>query len=128
MEATGVRPDPRRPVPPLTARDRALPAQRAEHEPLATSELLLLFFTGPRTCRQRLTQLERAELLLRVYPAAGRRGTGEALWFLTARARLLLGAPGRRTPSLSLPDLEHRRAVAGFFCTLPERSPQRPGE
>jgi hypothetical protein len=124
----GVRPDRLPPVTPLTARDRALLAQLAEHEPLATSELLLLFFTGPRTCRQRLTQLERAELLLRVYPAAGRRGTGEALWFLTARARLLLAAPTRRTPSLSLPDLEHRRAVARFFCALVERSLQHPGE
>jgi protein involved in plasmid replication-relaxation len=128
MEATGVRPDRLRPVTPLTARDRALLAQLAEHEPLATSELRLLFFTGPRTCRQRLMQLERAELLLRVYPAAGRRGTGEALWFLTAKARLLLSAPARRTPSLSLPDLEHRRAVARFFCALVDRSLQHPGE
>src|SRR6266536_1613089 len=123
-----MRPDRLRPVTPLTARDRALLAQLAEHEPLATSELLLLFFTGPRTCRQRLTQLERAELLLRVYPAAGRRGTGEALWFLTAKARLLLAVPARRTPSLSLPDLEHRRAVARFFCVLVERSLQHPAE
>ena len=107
-----MRPDRLRPVTPLTARDRALLDRLAEHEPLTTSELRLLFFTGERTCRQRLAQLERAELLLRVYPAAGRRGTGEALWFLTAKARLLLAAPARRTPSLSLPDLEHRRAVA----------------
>ena len=113
-----MRPDRLRPVTPLTDRDRALLAQLAEHEPLATSELLLLFFTGPRTCRQRLMRYEGSELLLRVYPAAGRRGTGEALWFLTAKARLLLAAPTRRTPSLSLPDLEHRRAVARFYCAL----------
>src|SRR6266568_1959820 len=118
MEVTGVRPDRLRPVTPLTARDRALLDRLAEHEPLSTSELRLLFFTGERTCRQRLAQLERAELLMRVYPAAGRRGTGEALWFLTARARLLLAAPTRRTPSLSLPDLEHRRAVAGYTRAL----------
>ena len=123
-----MRPDRLRPVTPLTARDRALLDRLAEHEPLTTSELRLLFFTGERTCRQRLAQLERAELLLRVYPAAGRRGTGEALWFLTAKARLLLAAPARRTPSLSLPDLEHRRAVARFFCSLVERSLQHPGE
>lgn len=123
-----MRPDRLRPVTPLTARDRALLEQLAEHEPLATSELRLLFFTGARTCRQRLAQLEDAELLLRVYPAAGRRGTGEALWFLTAQARRLLAAPGRREPSLSLPDLEHRRAVAGVFCTLVERSLEHPDE
>lgn len=123
-----MRPDRLLPVTPLTARDRALLEQLAEHEPLATSELLLLFFTGARTCRQRLSQLEDAELLLRVYPAAGRRGTGEALWFLTLQARRLLAAPDRRKPSLSLPDLEHRRAVARFFCTLVERSLQHPGE
>ncbi len=128
MSVAGVRPDRLRPVTPLTARDRALLEQLAEHEPLATSELLLLFFTGARTCRQRLVQLERAELLLRVYPAAGRRGTGEALWFLTPKARLLLAAPVRRRPSLSLPDLEHRRAVARFFCALVERSLTLPGE
>ena len=119
-----MRPDRLRPVTPLTARDRALLDRLAEHEPLTTSELRLLFFTGERTCRQRLAQLERAELLLRVYPAAGRRGTGEALWFLTAKARLLLAAPARRTPSLSLPDLEHRRAVARLFCMLVVRSLQ----
>jgi len=124
----GVRPDRLRPVTPLTARDRALLDRLAEHEPLTTSELRLLFFTGERTCRQRLAQLERAELLLRVYPAAGRRGTGEALWFLTAKARLLLAAPARRTPSLSLPDLEHRRAVARLFCMFVEASLQHPGE
>jgi hypothetical protein len=124
----GVQPDRPGPVTPLTARDRALLERLAEHEPLATSELRLFFFTGERTCRQRLAQLERGELLLRVYPAAGRRGTGEALWFLTAKARLLLAAPARRTPSLSLPDLEHRRAVARFFCMLVERSLRHPGE
>jgi hypothetical protein len=63
-------------------------------------------------------------MLLRVYPAAGRRGTGEALWFLTAKARLLLAAPARRTPTLSLPDLKHRRAAARFFYALVDRSLQ----
>jgi hypothetical protein len=121
------RPD-RPPLPALTERDRALLAQLAEHEPLATGELLLLFFTGARTCRVRLTQLEQQRLLLRVYPTAGRKGTSEALWFLTAEARALLGAPARRTPSLSLPDLEHRRAVARFMCRLIERSLRQSGK
>ena len=58
----GVRPDRLRPVTPLTARDRALLAQLAEHEPLGTSELRLLFFTGERTCRQRLAQPERLDV------------------------------------------------------------------
>jgi hypothetical protein len=118
----------RPPLPALTERDRALLAQLAEHEPLATGELLLLFFTGARACRVRLAQLEQRRLLLRVYPTAGRKGTSEALWFLTADARALLGAPARRTPSLSLPDLEHRRAVACFMCGLVVRSRRRAGE
>jgi len=118
----------RPPLPALTERDRALLAQLAEHEPLATGELLLLFFSGSRTCRVRLAQLEQHRLLLRVYPTAGRKGTSEALWFLTAEARALLGAPARRTPSLSLPDLEHRRAVAKFMCRLVERSLHEPDE
>lgn len=46
----------------------------------------------------------------------------EALWFLSTEGRRLLGAPGRRGPGLSLPDLEHRRAVARFFCALVEHS------
>src|SRR6266508_2884742 len=116
------------PLPALTERDHALLAQLAEHEPLATSDLLLLFFTGARTCRVRLAQLEQQQLLVRVYPTAGRKGTSEALWFLTAEARALLGVPTRRAPSLSLPDLDHRRAVARFICQLVERSLQRPGE
>ncbi len=118
----------RPPLQPLTERDRALLAQLAEHEPLATGELRLLFFTGARTCRLRLAQLEQQRLLLRVYPTAGRKGTSEAFWFLTAEARALLNAPARRTPSLSLPDLEHRRAVARFMCELVERSLNQPGE
>ncbi len=118
----------RPPLPALTERDHALLAQLAEHEPLATSDLLLLFFTGARTCRVRLAQLEQQQLLVRVYPTAGRKGTSEALWFLTAEARALLGVPTRRAPSLSLPDLDHRRAVARFICQLVERSLQRPGE
>jgi Replication-relaxation len=118
----------RLPLPALTERDRALLAQLAEHEPLATGELRLLFFTGARTCRLRLGQLEQQRLLLRVYPTAGRKGTSEALWFLTAEARAFLAAPARRTPSLSLPDLEHRRAVARFMCELVQRSLNQPGE
>lgn len=121
-------PDSPRPLPPLTGRDRAVLDRLAEHEPLSTSELHLLFFTGARTCRARLVQLEQHRLLLRVYPAAGRRGTSEALWFLTPQGRTLLDAPKRRAPSLSLPDLEHRRGVARFFCTLIRRSLQRHGE
>src|SRR5581483_8428052 len=118
----------RPPLPALTERDRALLAQLAEHEPLATGELLLLFFTGARACRVRLAQLEQRRLLLRVYPTAGRKGTSEALWFLTAEARAFLDAPKRRTPSLSLPDLEHRRTVARFVCGLVGRSFGRSGE
>jgi Replication-relaxation len=34
----------------------------------------------------------------------------------------------RRLPGLSIPDLEHRRAAAGFFLALIERSLTRPGE
>jgi Replication-relaxation len=118
----------RPPLPALTERDRALLAQLAEHEPLATGELLLLFFTGARACRVRLAQLERRRLLLRVYPTAGRKGTSEALWFLTAEARAFLDAPTRRIPSLSLPDLEHRRALARLMCGLVGRSLGRSGE
>src|SRR6266508_1352491 len=110
---------PERPrLPGLTERDRALLVPLAEHEPLATGELRLLFFSGARTCRLRLAQLEQQRLLLRVYPTAGRKGTSEALWFLTAEARALLDAPARRRPSLSLPDLEHRRALARVMCGL----------
>src|SRR6266542_2714987 len=128
MRMNRVRRPERPPLQPLTERDRALRAQLAEHEPLATGELRLLFFTGARTCRVRLAQLEQRGLLLRVYPTAGRKGTSEALWFLTAEARALLDAPTRRKPSLSLPDLEHRRAVARFMCGLVERSLRRSGE
>lgn len=128
MRMSRVRRPERPPLPALTERDRALLAQLAEHEPLATGELLLLFFNGARACRVRLAQLEQRRLLLRVYPTAGRKGTSEALWFLTADARALLGAPTRRTPSLSLPDLEHRRAVARVMCGLVDRSLGRPTE
>ena len=84
----------------------------AEHEPLSSSELCLLFFTGARSTRLRLSHLEDSGLLERVYPARSRRGGGtEALWFLSAEGRRALGAPQRRPPGLSIPDLEHRRAV-----------------
>lgn len=116
------------PVTPLTTRDHALATQLAEHEPLTTSELGLLFFNGARACNVRLALLEQRGLLLRVYPTAGRRGMSEALWFLTSQARALLAAPSRRIPSLSLPDLEHRRSVARFFCALVARGLRRSGE
>lgn len=113
----------------LTDRDHELLLRLAEHEPLTTSELQLLFFTGESRCRRRLRLLEEDGLLTRVFPARTRRGGGtEALWFLSAEGRRLVGAPGRRAPGLSIPDLEHRRAVARFFCALVERSLRRPGE
>jgi hypothetical protein len=68
-------------------------------------------------------------LLVRVFPARPQRGgSEEALWFLSPEGRRLIGAPARRGPGLSIPDLEHRRAVARFFCSLIERSLQRDGE
>jgi len=107
----------------LTARDREILDQLGEHEPLSSSELCLLFFTGARSTRLRLSHLEDNGLLERVYPARSRRGGGtEALWFLSAEGRRAVGAPQRRPPGLSIPDLEHRRAVARFFCRLVERS------
>jgi hypothetical protein len=113
----------------LTERDRELLDRLAQHEPLSTSELRLLFFSGESRCRRRLRALERERLLARVFPARGSRGgTSEALWFLSAKGRRLLGASARRPPGLSIPDLEHRRAVARFFCGLVERSLSRPGE
>src|SRR5579859_2174535 len=119
------------PLPNLTRtdRDRAILHRLAEHEPLTTSELWLLFFTGLRTCQARLQQLEAAHLLCRVYPArSSRGGKSEPLWFLTPNGRRTIEAPSRRPPALSIPDLEHRRAVARFFLTLVERSLARNGE
>jgi hypothetical protein len=113
----------------LTDRDHELLLRLAEHEPLTTSELQLLFFTGDSRCRRRLRLLEEQGLLTRVFPARTRRGGGtEALWFLSGEGRRLVGAPGRRPPGLSILDLEHRRAVARFFCGLAERSLRQPGE
>jgi len=113
----------------VTARDRELLDRLSHSEPLLTSELGLLFFSGLRTCRRRLLKLEAQDLLLRVYPARSHRGgRSEALWFLTPIARRTIGAPSRRPPGLSIPDLEHRRAVARFFLALTERSLTRPGE
>jgi hypothetical protein len=96
-----------------------------------TSELCLLFFSGLRTCRRRLLKLEAQDLLLRVYPARSHRGgRSEALWFLSPPGRRMIGAPARRPPGLSIPDLEHRRAVARFFlggvCETICESPRRP--
>jgi len=113
----------------LTERDRALLAQLGEHEPLATGQLCLLFFTGISRCRRRLAQLEAHELLLRVFPARSCRGGGsEALWFLAPEGRRLLELPGRRPPGLSLPDLEHRRAVASYMLSLVKHSITRDRE
>jgi hypothetical protein len=113
----------------LTDRDREILGRLAEYEPLSSSELCLLFFTGGRSARLRLCNLEENDLLERVYPARSRRGGGtEALWFLSATGRRAIGAPQRRPPGLSIPDLEHRRAVARFFCQLVERSLDRPAE
>jgi hypothetical protein len=113
----------------VTARDRELLDRLSEHEPLSTSELCLLFFTGVRACRERLVKLEAKDLLTRVYPARDHRGgRTEALWFLSPNGRRTLGASQRRPPGLSIPDLEHRRATARFFLGLVERSLSRPGE
>lgn len=107
----------------LTERDRALLLRLAEHEPLTTSELRLLFFLGDSRCRRRLRLLEAEGLLTRVFPARSNRGgSSEALWFLSPEGRRQVGAPTRRPPGLSIPDLEHRRAVARFFMALAERS------
>ena len=107
----------------LTPRDRAILERLAQHEPLTTSQLRLLFFTGERTCRARLKLLTDHGLLSRVFPArTSRGGTSEPLYFLSPQARGLIAAPARRPPGLSLPDLEHRRAVGRFFLTLVERS------
>ena len=113
----------------LTDRDLAILDRLAEHEPLATSELRLLFFDGLRTCQARLKLLDDGELLCRVYPArSSRGGKSEPLWFLTPHGRRMIGASSRRPPGLSIPDLEHRRAVARFFLDLVERSLERKGE
>jgi hypothetical protein len=113
----------------LTVRDRAILDRLQEHEPLTTSELRLLFFTGIRTCRARLKLLEDARLLCRVYPArSSRGGKSEPLWFLTPHGRQTIAAPTRRPPGLSIPDLEHRRAVARFFLNLIEHSLTRNNE
>lgn len=117
------------PSPRLTDRDLAILHRLAEHEPLTTSELRRLFFAGLRTCQSRLRLLDEAELLCRVYPArSSRGGKSEPLWFLTPHGRRMIGASSRRPPGLSIPDLEHRRAVARFFLALVERSLHRDGE
>lgn len=113
----------------LTVRDRAILDRLQEHEPLTTRELGLLFFTGIRTCRARLKLLEDAGVLCRVYPArSSRGGKSEPLWFLAPHGRHTIAAPTRRAPGLSIPDLEHRRAVARFFLALVERSLTRESE
>jgi hypothetical protein len=116
-------PTPTMTLPEITERDREILSQLAEHEPLSSSELALLYFPSARSCRLRLCHLEDRDLLQRVYPARSRRGGGtEALWFLSPTGRRAISAPARRPPGLSIPDLEHRRAVAGFFCGLIRRS------
>lgn len=116
-------------LPPVTPRDRELLDRLSQHEPLSTSELHLLFFSGLRTCRRRLTRLQDAELLVRVFPTRSTRGGNtEALWFLSPAGRRTIGAPSRRLPGLSIPDLEHRRASAAFFLALIQRGLPRPGE
>jgi Replication-relaxation len=116
-------------LPPTTPRDRDLLDRLAQHEPLSTSELCLLFFTNARVCRRRLVKLETHDLLTRVYPARTKRGgRSEALWFLSTNGRRTIGAPARRPPGLSIPDLEHRRDVARFFLALIQRSLTRHDE
>ena len=116
-------------LPAVTVRDRELLDRLSQHEPLSTSELHLLFFAGIRTCRRRLLKLETHDLLVRVFPTRSNRGgSAEALWFLSPNGRRTIGAPARRPPGLSIPDLEHRRATAHFFLALIKRSLTRPGE
>jgi hypothetical protein len=116
-------------LPAVTVRDRELLDRLSQHEPLSTSELHLLFFSGLHTCRERLVKLEAQDLLTRIYPARDHRGgRTEALWFLSTHGRRTIGAPGRRPPGLSIPDLEHRRAIAAFFVGLIARSLTRSGE
>jgi len=113
----------------VTLRDRELLDRLAQHEPLSTSEVCLLFFSGARACRGRLLKLEGQKLLARVYPSREwRGGATEALWFLSPHGRQMIGASARRPPGLSIPDLEHRRAAAGFFLDLVRGSLDRPGE
>lgn len=113
----------------LTDRDLALLDRLCQHEPLSTSELRLLFFSGERTCRARLATLHDRGLLTRIFPARSQQGgSTEGLWFLSPDGRRMIGAPGRRPPGLSIPDLEHRREVAQFFLSLVQRSLTRPGE
>jgi hypothetical protein len=77
-------------LPRLTLRDRELLDRLAQHEPLSTSELCLLFFSGARACRGRLLKLEQQKLLARVYPSREwRGGATEALWFLSPHGRRL---------------------------------------
>jgi len=116
-------------LPAVTARDRELLDRLSQHEPLSTSELSLLFFSGLRTARRRLFKLQTQDLLTRVYPTRSHRGgCTEALWFLSPYGRRMISAPARRPPGLSIPDLEHRRAVARFFLALAERGLTRSGE
>ncbi|MFZ2050950.1 MAG: replication-relaxation family protein [Solirubrobacteraceae bacterium] len=113
----------------LTQRDLALLDRLCQHEPLSTSEIRLLFFTGARTCRARLAKLHAEDLLTRVYLARSQQGGSvEGLWFLSPRGRRAIDAPSRRPPGLSIPDLEHRREVARFFVGLVQRSLALPGD
>jgi hypothetical protein len=89
----------------VTARDRELLDRLSQHEPLSTSELCLLFFTGIRACRERLVKLETQALLTRVYPARDHHGGHtEALWFLSPNGRRTIAASQGRPPGLSIPD------------------------
>jgi hypothetical protein len=74
-----------------------------------------------------LLKLQKDILLIRIYPAREQHGgRTEGLWFLSPHGRRVIGAPARRPPALSIPDLEHRRAVAQFFLALVERSLAQP--
>ncbi|HEV7942666.1 MAG TPA: replication-relaxation family protein [Solirubrobacteraceae bacterium] len=114
-------------LPRLTRRDLSILSRLSHHEPLSTSEIALLFFDGQRACRRRLLKLQKDILLIRIYPAREQHGgRTEGLWFLSPHGRRVIGAPARRPPALSIPDLEHRRAVAQFFLALVERSLAQP--
>lgn len=103
----------------VTVRDRAILAQLAEHEPLTTGELRLLFFTGVRTCRARLKVLEDAGLLVRVYPArTSRGGKSEPLWFLSAQGRRAI------EEIRSLRQAREGRGALPRLCVKPDEAAQ----
>jgi hypothetical protein len=105
----------------LTARDRELLDRLSQSEPLSTSEVRLLFFSGVRVCRERLVKLEAQDLLLRVYPArsngaAPRRKAGAGvtrrLWKVLDDNELTSSAIEQTYQCLTQRDGEHEAELA----------------